>query len=67
MRQPGQYSSYLAHLGLLDQQEMATLAAKLQTAPGVIEAVVAPDEGVAYLKIDRASFDAAAVARIVRS
>jgi MFS family permease len=66
MRQPGQYSSYLAHLGLLDQQEVGTLAAKLRTAPGVIEAVVAPDEGVAYLKIDRASFDAAAVARILR-
>jgi hypothetical protein len=31
----------------------------------VIEAVVARDEGVAYLKIDRTRFDADAVAQII--
>ncbi len=65
MHRPGRYSSYLLHLGKVDQQGSGAMEAKLKAAPGVIEAVVAPDEAVAYLKIDRARFDANAIARIV--
>jgi YajR YAM domain len=64
MKRPQRYKSYLARLdGALDG-DLGTLAARLQAAPGVIEAAVAPDEGVAYLKIDASRFDAAAIARI---
>ncbi|MGB9188205.1 MAG: MFS transporter [Methylovirgula sp.] len=65
MHRPGKYSSYLVHLAKVDRQEVGALEAKLRAAPGVIEAVVAPDEDAAYLKIDRARFDANAIARIV--
>lgn len=65
MRQPGHYSNYFVHLAKVDRQEVSGLEARLRAAPGVIEAVVAPDEAVAYLKIDRAHFDADAVAGIV--
>ncbi|QXX76282.1 MFS transporter [Methylovirgula sp. HY1] len=65
MRRPGRYSSHLVHLTKIDRQEVSGLEARLRAAPGVIEAVVAPDEAVAYLKIDKARFDADAVAGIV--
>ncbi|MHB8885523.1 MAG: MFS transporter [Methylovirgula sp.] len=65
MRRPGRYSSHLVHLTKIDRQEVSGLEARLRAAPGVIEAVVAPDEAVAYLKIDKAKFDAEAVAGIV--
>jgi len=65
MRPPGRHRSYLARCGQLAWAEAGALASRLQAAPGVVEAVVAPDEGVAYLKIDPARFDADAVSRIV--
>jgi MFS family permease len=65
MRQPRRYKTYLARCGQVAQGEVGVLASRLQAAPGVVEAVVAPDEGVAYLKIDPARFDADAVNRIV--
>ena len=65
MRRPGRYSSHLVHLAKVDRQEVSALEAKLRAVPGVIEAVVAPDEAVAYLKIDRGRFDADAAAAIV--
>jgi MFS family permease len=65
MRRPGQYTNYVARLNGTNGQDPGALAAHLQALPGVIEVVVARDEGVAYLKIDRARFDAAAVARVV--
>jgi MFS family permease len=65
MQRPGRYRSYLARCGQLARAEAGALASRLQAAPGVVEAVVAPDEGVAYLKIDPTRFDADAVSRIV--
>jgi MFS family permease len=65
MRRPGRYRSYLARCGRLARAEAGVLATRLQAAPGVVEAVVAPDEGVAYLKIDPTRFDSNAVNRIV--
>lgn len=61
MRRPGRYKSCVAPLG---GDADPSLVALLQGAPGVVEAVLAPDEGVAYLKIEPSRFDAAAVARI---
>ncbi|HZU89753.1 MAG TPA: MFS transporter [Stellaceae bacterium] len=61
MRRPGRYKSCVAPLcGDADER----LVALLQGAPGVVEAALAPEEGVAYLKIEPSRFDAAAVARI---
>ncbi len=65
MRRPGRYRSYLARCGRLARAEAGALASRLQAAPGVVEAVVAPDEGVAYLKIDPTRFDSDVVSRIV--
>jgi hypothetical protein len=65
MRRPGLYASYLVHLTTVDRQAIGALEGKLKAAPGVIEAVIAPDESVAYLKIDRARFDANIIAQIV--
>jgi MFS family permease len=64
MRQPCHYSSYVARFNSARSDEIGALAARLRTVPGVVEAVVPPGEGIAYLKIDPARFDAAAVARI---
>ncbi|HZB92136.1 MAG TPA: MFS transporter [Stellaceae bacterium] len=64
MRRPQRYRSYLARCGDIARADAPALAAKLSAAPGVVEAVVAADEGVAYLKIDPRQFDAAAVSRI---
>jgi MFS family permease len=63
MRRPGQYTSYLVRLPAVSEPD--ALAGRLKAVAGVVDAVVEPDEGVAYLKIDRASFDEAADARVV--
>jgi MFS family permease len=63
MRRPGQYTSYLVRLPSISEPD--ALACRLKAVPGVVDAVVEADEGIAYLKIDRASFDEAAVARVI--
>lgn len=65
MRRPSRYATFLARLGTIQPQEIGTLTARLEAVPGVIEAVVALEEGVAHLKIDRARFDEAEIAGIV--
>lgn len=65
MHRPAKVSNHLVHLAHCDAGSAAILESKLRSLPGVIEAVVVPDEGVAYLKIDRARFDPEAVAQIV--
>jgi MFS family permease len=65
MSRPGKYSSYLVHLTAADGSKIGALEAKLKSMPGVIEAVIAQDEGVAYLKIDRTRFDPNMIAQII--
>lgn len=65
MHRPGRTSSFIARVGTVQEQQIGALTTKLEAVPGVIEAVIAPDEGVAYLKIDRARFDEASIAGIV--
>ncbi len=61
MRLPRPVSSYV--VSLHPQQRGADdVAARLSDVPGVEEAVVVAEEGVAYLKIDRNRFDAEALA-----
>jgi MFS family permease len=64
MQNPRYLSSYLLNVGVLDEVEAHLLALRLREAPGVAEAVVVAAEGVAYLKVDRQTFDAAALREI---
>jgi hypothetical protein len=63
MRTPSFLSSRLLNVGPLGQAEAGTLASRLAAIPGVAEAVVVAEEGVAYLKIDRRTLDEEALAQ----
>lgn len=52
MAPPRYLSSYMIHLGEIDPGTAARCEADLRAVPGVAEAVVVVDEGVAYLKVD---------------
>jgi len=57
MAQPRYYSSYLLNVGPVSESEADRMAERLQQVPGVAEAVVVPEDGVAYLKVDRHDLD----------
>ncbi len=57
MTPPRPVKSLLLPLALPDPRHAAPLAHALRRLPGVIEAVVVPDESVAYLKIDQQRLD----------
>lgn len=57
MRPPRYLSSHLLQVGRVSQAEAGVLAEKLLTVPGVAEAVVIVEEGVAYLKVDKTKLD----------
>jgi MFS family permease len=63
MRKPGRYSSRLVNLDSVD--DGGDLVDRLLRVPGVVEAVVVADEGVAYLKVDRERLDDVALDEIV--
>jgi predicted MFS family arabinose efflux permease len=57
MRQPGYLSSYLIKVGVLEPASAQQLQARLSGLPGVGEAVVMAEEGIAYLKVDTQCVD----------
>ena len=57
MAEPRYLSSYVLPIKASDTQEANALQAALTAIRGVADAAVAVDEGVAYLKIDRAVID----------
>ncbi|WP_321162845.1 MFS transporter [Methylohalobius crimeensis] len=57
MKTPRQVSSLLLNIALPDPREAPPLAHALRKLPGVVEAVVVPEESVAYLKIDKQRLD----------
>ncbi len=57
MEQPGYLSSYLVKVGVLDPAAAQQLQARLAGMPGVGEAVVLAEEGIAYLKVDTECVD----------
>jgi predicted MFS family arabinose efflux permease len=65
MRKPGRYASRLVNCGAMGPDSAGDLAGRLRGVPGVIEAVVVADEGVAYLKVDRDRLDDMALDEIV--
>lgn len=52
MQQPDYLSSYLIKVGVFDALSAHQLQTRLRQIPGVGEAVVMAEEGVAYLKVD---------------
>lgn len=57
MRQPPYLSSQLLHVGELDAAAARDLAMRLTAIRGVAEAVVIPEDRVAYLKVDNKALD----------
>lgn len=57
MRQPPYLSSELVNVGPVDKEQARTLAIKFTGIRGVAEAVVIPEDGVAYLKVDKKALD----------
>ncbi|MDH5180769.1 MAG: MFS transporter [Gammaproteobacteria bacterium] len=57
MRQPRYLSSYTLQVGRLDEVRARELVSALTAVKGVAEAVVIPEDGVAYLKVDKGSLD----------
>lgn len=61
MRPPRKLRNVLLHVGPLEPDQARLLAVRLSEVAGVTEAVVVREEEVAYLKVDNASFDEAAL------
>lgn len=57
MRNPRYLSSYLVNLGTVAPDSAGPLAARLTQVRGVAEAVVIPEDGTAYLKVDLHALD----------
>ncbi|WP_297387559.1 MFS transporter [Acidiferrobacter sp.] len=66
MAEPRYLSSYVLPIKASDTQEASSLQAALTAIRGVADAAVAADEGVAYLKIDRALIDETALRAFAR-
>jgi predicted MFS family arabinose efflux permease len=61
MTPPAKLSSYIYRLDANFDGDRAALSRRLAGMAGVAEAVVVPEEGVAYLKVDRQVFDASSL------
>lgn len=57
LKQPPYCSSQMLYLGVINAIQAEKLANELQQITGVLEAVVIPEDGVAYLKVDKHSLD----------
>ncbi|AAU91262.1 MFS transporter [Methylococcus capsulatus] len=57
MQKPRHLSSLMVNLGEISASAAADLSARLRGVPGIADAVVVPDEGVAYLKVERERLD----------
>jgi MFS family permease len=57
MRNPLPLSTHLLNLGEVSEQTATDLTVRLLAIPGVTEAVVIAEDGIAYLKVDRKRLD----------
>ncbi len=64
MAQPAQVSSRLLRVGEVAPSEVPELQRRLLDIPGVQDAVVVAEEGVAYLKVDSSKLDSARLAAV---
>jgi MFS family permease len=61
MTNPRRLSNQMLRIGTLNAAQAEQLTAKLRTIPGIAEAVVIIEDGLAYLKIDKTVLDPAAI------
>ena len=66
MEPPRHLSSVLLNVNGLDPRGATVLTGRLLTIPGVAEAVVLAEDGVAYLKVDRARLDRDALGMLLQ-
>jgi MFS family permease len=57
MKSPSYFSSYMINVGSVDDAGANRLATEIRQVEGVVEAVVIPEDGVAYLKVDSKLLD----------
>jgi len=57
MKSPRYLSTFLLNVGDIDQAKARALGVELAQIPGVAEAVVIPEDRVAYLKVDNKALD----------
>jgi MFS family permease len=67
MKSPRYLSSQLLNIGKVDEQQANHLMVELTRVRGVAEAVVIPEDGVAYLKVDSKALDEEALAAFSRT
>ena len=67
MTQPSYVTTRLIPIGESPAADAENLASKLRQVPGVVEVVIVAEEGLAYLKVDSKSFDAALAESLVRA
>lgn len=67
MPTPRMLLTRLVNLGNIRQEQVAAFARRIAALPGVAEVVVLADEGVAYLRVDKDSFDASALSEITQT
>ena len=61
LKAPRALARQLLPVGNVSEPEASDLAERLRRVPGVAEAVVVADDGIAYLKVDREQIDSAAL------
>jgi len=57
MQSPRYLSSHLVRVGKIDEEQARHLVGELTKVTGVAEAVVIPEDGIAYLKVDLRALD----------
>jgi len=57
MQTPVDFKSYTAQLGEMKDAQVEQVAAALQALPGVAEATVIAEEGIAYLRVNKNTFE----------
>jgi len=57
MKNPRYVSTYLLKIGKIDESQVSQMVSTLVSVQGVAEAVIEPDEGIAYLKVELNALD----------
>ncbi|MDH5232372.1 MAG: MFS transporter [Gammaproteobacteria bacterium] len=66
MRNPRYLSSFLVHVGAIDDKEAQHLVTEMTRVTGVAEAIVIAEDGIAYLKVDLKALDREALLKFHR-
>ena len=65
MEQPESVGNRVLNVGKIDREQASELVTQFQQIMGVREAVIVPEEGAVYLKVNRPQLDEAAIEKIV--